>query len=303
MAGKIVYACSYVPGELIAAHGLAPVRAMPRHLSDHDSLGRVEGLCAFVKAYANEVLADADLGGAVFTTACDQMRRAYDVVKPKAGCETFLMNVPSTWQSSESKKLYVDELARLGRWLCTLGGKAPSNALLAETMITYDEKRQSQRALEQRRDDGGGATALAIVGGPMLESDFDIFDIIEQAGGRVVLDATETGELGLCDAFDKNRLADDAAGELARAYFECIPAVWKRPNDGLFEWLEAKCAERDVRGIIYHRFVWCDVWHAELYRVRESLGLPVLDLDVSGDWHCTLERTTNRIQAFLETLQ
>ncbi len=302
MAGKIVYACSYVPGEWIAAHGLSPERVMPRDLSDCDGLGRVEGLCAFVKAYVNEVLAGVDRGGAVFTTACDQMRRAYDVVKGKAGCATFLMNVPSTWQSDESKKLYVDELGRLGRWLCTLGGTSPSNALLAETMIRYDEKRQSQRAVEQPCD-GGGAVALAIVGGPMLESDFDIFEIIEQAGGRVVLDATETGELGLCDAFDKRRLADDAVGELARAYFECIPAVWKRPNDGLFEWLQAKCAERGVRGIIYHRFVWCDVWHAELYRVRESLGLPVLDLDVSGDWHWTLERTTNRIQAFLETLQ
>ncbi len=112
---KIIYTCSYVPGEWIAAHGLAPVRVMPRHFSDHDGLGRVEGLCAFAKAYVNEVLADADCGGAIFATECDQMRRAYDVVKGKAGCETFLMNVPSTWQTAESKKLYVDELGRLGR--------------------------------------------------------------------------------------------------------------------------------------------------------------------------------------------
>ena len=96
MAGKIVYACSYVPGEWIAAHGLSPERVMPRQLSDRDGLGRVEGLCAFVKAYSCEVLAGADCGGggAIFTTACDQMRRAYDVVKGKAGCATFLMNVP-----------------------------------------------------------------------------------------------------------------------------------------------------------------------------------------------------------------
>ncbi len=260
--GKIIYTCSYVPGEWIAAHGLGPVRVMPRHLSDHEGLGRVEGLCAFVKAYVNEVLADGDCGGAVFTTACDQMRRAYDVVKDKAGCATFLMNVPSTWRTAESKKLYIDELGRLGRWLCTLGGESPSNGLLAETMIGFDEKRRLQRAV-QRRDGGGGGggVALAIVGGPMLESDLDIFGIIEQAGGRVVLDATETGELGLCDAFDKRRLADDAVSELGRAYFECIPAVWKRPNGQLFEWLRAKCAERGVQGIIYHRFVWCDVWH------------------------------------------
>ena len=43
---KIIYTCPYVPGEWIAAHGLAPVRVMPRHLSDHEGLGRVEGLCA-----------------------------------------------------------------------------------------------------------------------------------------------------------------------------------------------------------------------------------------------------------------
>jgi len=289
---KIVYTCPYVPCEWIAAHGLEP----------DETLGRTEGLCAFAKAWANEVLSLEDCSGAIFTTACDQMRRAYDVTRPGAGCETFLMNVPSTWQSDESRKYYIGELDRLGRWLCALGGRSPSNELLAETMTRYDEKRRSRHALRQSHT-GGDGISLAIVGGPMLQGDLDIFEVIERAGGHVVLDATETGQLGMCDTFDKSRLAADATDELARAYFEYIPAVWKRPNDGLFEWLKAHCAGRGVKGIVFHRFVWCDLWHGELYRIRESLGLPVLDLDVSGDRHWISERTVNRIQAFLETLQ
>lgn len=297
---KIVYTCPYVPFEWIDAFGFEPRAIVGCAGLEHEAVSRIEGLCAYVKACANSVLSGGDIAGAVFTTVCDQMRRVYDVVveESKGKFETFLFNVPSTWKSDESKKLYVDELDRFGDWLCRMGGELPSNELLGDVMIRYEEMRKTRSVCQSN-----GGVRLAIVGGPLSASDCDIFGIIERVGGNIVLDATEGAGLGDWGSFDRGRVADDAAGELARVYFDDYPAVWKRPNEQFFEWLARMCVERDVRGVIFHRVVWCDLWHAELGRTRELTGIPVLDLDVSDDTHGTLERTINRIEAFLETLQ
>src|SRR4030042_1583395 len=126
--------------------------------------------------------------------------------------------------------------------------------------------------------------------------------MIEQSGGRIVLDATETGERGMCTFFDRRRLNDEPLIELADAYFNGIHDVSRRPNDEFYRWLIRKLIEVDVRGIIFRRFLWCDLWHAELARLKEQIKLPVLDIDVTGD-DDNKHREGNRIGAFLETLK
>ncbi len=148
-----------------------------------------------------------------------------------------------------------------------------------------------------------GVIPLAIVGGPLLAKDFDLFDLVERWGGRVVLDATEGGTRMLPAAFDRARMADDPLAELARAYFAATPDVFRRPNDGLFAWLEQQFAERRVRGVLFWRYVWCDLWHAELYRFRQWSPVPVLEIDVQHDDQGTAARIVGRVEAFLEMLR
>jgi len=143
---------------------------------------------------------------------------------------------------------------------------------------------------------------LALVGGPLPEEDFEILDLIEQAGGRVVLDATEGGERTLPPPFDADRTRADPLGELADAYFLRIPGVFRRPNDPLYEWLRRELAAREVRGILFRRYLWCDLWHAELYRLRQCTRLPVLELEVVCDDSSSQSRTLSRLEAFLEML-
>jgi hypothetical protein len=45
------------------------------------------------------------------------------------------------------------------------------------------------------------------------------------------------------------------------------------------------------------------MWHAELQRLKDWTGLPVLDIDTTGDNEADRHRTANRIHAFLETLK
>jgi hypothetical protein len=240
----------------------------------------------------------------------------------------FLMNVPKTWQNVASQRLYLDELKRLGQFLIHLGGKPPSNDELAEVMLEYDSARAhirdargnlscrqySEAIAEFNRNKflalhftGGSlqtkGVPLAIIGGPLLKQDFQIFDIIENTGGRIVLDATETGERGMCAPFDRRNLRANPLIELVNAYFGGIQDTSRRPNDELYHWFNRQLKERDVRGIIFRRFLWCDIWHAELKRFKDWFKLPILDIDISGDSDVKQNRQENCIRTFLETLQ
>jgi len=303
---------------------------MPNTVGAAGPLALVEGLCPYVHSFINEVMTDKNACAVIVTTLCDQMRRAFDVLIRRCDLPAFLMNVPRTWQTLVAQKMYVDELRRLGRFLIRLGGKPPSDQTLAEVMLAYDSARktiledrsnlsarQYAEAIAAFNRDGPSkmpnkqsstqslnvGIPLAIIGGPMVKQDFEIFDLVEQSGGLIVLDATETGERGLCPPFDRRGLRDNPLMELVTAYFGSIPDASRRPNSELYKWLEQKLADRAVRGIIFRRYLWCDTWHAEFGRLKEWAKLPVLDIDVGGNNRTQQVRTPNRIRAFLEMLQ
>jgi benzoyl-CoA reductase/2-hydroxyglutaryl-CoA dehydratase subunit BcrC/BadD/HgdB len=127
--------------------------------------------------------------------------------------------------------------------------------------------------------------------------------MIAQSGGEVVLDATETGELGMPGPFDAERIESDPMGELADAYLCGIADASRRPNDKLYSWLKHRLSERKVRGILFRRYIWCDIWHAELYRLKESTSLPVLSLDVDSQGWSVSARTIQQVSAFMEMLK
>lgn len=326
----IIYTCPYIPAEWIAAHGLRASRVVPDHVDSDLSSVRAEGVCPYVRSFIGQVTAGKEARGVVVTSVCDQMRRGFDIIVRNSSVPAFLMNVPNTWQTPAAQALYVDELERLGRFLIQLGGTSPSDETLAEIMLKYDDARASVCAVREHlparrfteaiaglgRDGPGtktdslnaaepptGGVPLAIVGGPLMRSDFDLFDMVEQLGGRIVLDATETGERGMCAVFDRRRLREDPLRELARAYFGGIPDASRRPNSDLYKWLERRLIGRAVRGIIFRRYVWCDLWHAELEPLKDLVELPVLEIDSAGDSRLEQPRISNRIRAFLEMLQ
>jgi benzoyl-CoA reductase/2-hydroxyglutaryl-CoA dehydratase subunit BcrC/BadD/HgdB len=144
---------------------------------------------------------------------------------------------------------------------------------------------------------------LALVGGPLPESDCDLFDWVQEAGGRIVLDATEWGERTLPRAFDIQRTHRDPLPELADAYFGAIPDVFRRPNGALYEYLGRELEARHACGLIVRRYLWCDLWHAEVAQLKAWSPVPVLDLDAADSEASSEGRTRGRIEAFLEMLR
>lgn len=323
----VLYCCPFVPAEWIAAHGLQPSRIAPHGISRTGTPTITWGVCPFCRAFISEIIARQDASAVIVTTVCDQMRRAAELIADQSSLPVFLMNVPSTWQSPNAQRLYQSELDRLGQFLIRCGGRLPSDDELADVMMIYDDVRRQLRstcgtmlarqyadtimrfhregpsnfALPAAEKSPAGIP-LAIVGGPLLHSDTALFEKVQKLGGQIVLDATETGQRTMPADFDRRAVRQSPRLELADAYFGHIPDAFRRPNSELYRWLKREIEELQVRGIIFRRYVWCDIWHAELERLREWSQLPVLDLDVDAEDGNSLDRSTGRIQAFLEML-
>ena len=163
-------------------------------------------------------------------------------------------------------------------------------------IAAFAERKATDRQLSNR-------LSLALVGGPMSAGDYDLLTAIEDAGGRFVLDATESGQRTLPAPVDADRLKADPREELARIYFDSIPDVFQRPNDRLFAWLRHEVAGRQVQGIIVRRFVWCDHWHGEIPRLRDELPVPVLEWEGAGNDPRSRASAVGRMEAFLEMLR
>ena len=227
---KVIVASPWIPAEWINAHGHEPCG-----IWFHTGFGALRaatgaGVCPLAARAA--LLAQRDRKCAfIFSTHCDQMRRAYDscfASEPERG---FLFNLPATWQSDTARKLIASELRRLGEFLVRLGGEAPVAERLAGRMehlgaVRTELARAGEwchgaayaRAVARFHREGvlalppgvhpvaGGmvragsdrgerkAPRLAVIGGPVCEDDFVLLERIEAMGGVVVLNGTETGE-------------------------------------------------------------------------------------------------------------
>lgn len=325
MTLKVLYTSPYVPAEWVAAHGLEPVRVMPSRALRAPVVLEKAGVCPFVRSFVSDALARPDPAAVVMTTVCDQMRRAFDVVTRVSARPAFLLNVPTTWQSVAARRLYLDELERLSGFLVRAGGVRPSDERLIEVMLRCDDKErlnsrmgfspcggfssaEIQHGLKPiLRGSTRGARPhppipVALVGGPLCREDSVVFELIAEVGGCVALDATESGLAGMRRAFDRRRMREGPLLELADAYFDGIRDVSRRPNDEFYLWLRRELSESEIRAVIVCRHLWCDLWHAEVERLREKSGLPVLDLDAGEADAMDSGRNRTRIGAFMEML-
>jgi benzoyl-CoA reductase/2-hydroxyglutaryl-CoA dehydratase subunit BcrC/BadD/HgdB len=178
-------------------------------------------------------------------------------------------------------------------------------------------------AAEGRRAPDLNAIPVALVGGPLPRSQWHVLDVIESAGGRVVLNATEAGERSLWSAANA-QVSDRPGGQggrettsglsaasagsepalqaITHAYLDRYVDVFQRPNSRLYDWLKQRLSSRRVRGIILWQYVGCDLWRAEAQSLRDAFGLPVLLLEADEAVSDSL-RQSGRIQAFLESLK
>jgi benzoyl-CoA reductase/2-hydroxyglutaryl-CoA dehydratase subunit BcrC/BadD/HgdB len=329
---KVIATSPWIPAEWIKAHGHEPcgVWFHPDFGGRRGAVGA--GVCPFADRVLRFSEATADCAF-VFSTHCDQLRRASDAARGPAD-RRFLFNLPATWQSGTARKIIAAELKRLGDFLRGLGGQTPTPQALEHQLDKFRAARTELARAAQwcfgsayanaiarfhrdgsfqlpRRDQDPPATSsprLALIGGPFGSIDFPLLGHIEALGGTVVLNATETGERTLaprglprsvrheCDHVER------MAEELAQCLLEQCVDVFQRPNTPLYAWLEPRLAERKVQGIILWHYLGCDLWRAEAESLRETFKLPLLLLE-AGESDSLSQRNLGRLQAFLEMLK
>ena len=315
----------WIPAEWIRAHGLQPRGIWSAENFQPGAWPLSAGVCAFAEAAVRFAEAQTD-SAVIFSTACDQLRRGFDTAILHGQRRAFLFNLPATWQTAAAAEIFRAELERLGQFLLAIGGRAPSPEMLRQEMLQSGARRKQllesapassargfAEAMARFHWDGGfsppppaapaNQIPLALVGGPFLAPHWKLLDEIEAAGGRVALNATETGERSLSPAFEFE--AGATAIHLtcwSTATVDNMVDVFQRPNTRLYSWLKPRLASRRVRGIVLWHFTGCDLWRAEAQTLRETFGLPVLLLEAGGEPGAT-PRELNRLQAFVETLQ
>jgi benzoyl-CoA reductase/2-hydroxyglutaryl-CoA dehydratase subunit BcrC/BadD/HgdB len=316
---EVFFTSPWVPAEWIAAHGLTP-RGWPGGVER--ARPTAAGVCPFAQAF-QQFTAEQSAAAVVFTTTCDQMRRAPEATAG-GGARRFLFNVPATWQSPVARQLYRAEVERLGRFLTNLGGRAPARTRLAEVMAERDQARARLRealpdlparaaaeAIARFHWDGSiqlpGPPAgpppqgrpVALVGGPLDRNHWALLDGVEAAGGRVAVNGTDSGERSLLPQYAP---ASDPLEALVEGYCGHLAEVSQRPNTRLYQWLERRLRESAARGIIVWTWLACDLWRAEVASLREAFQRPVLLLE-ADEAAGVSPRERSRLQAFLEMLQ
>jgi len=224
------------------------------------------------------------------------MRRAADFLESGSTPPVFLMNVPSTWGSRMSQRLYVSELKRLGEFLCSIGGRHPSDDSLRSVMLRAGMNRSTPMRACKATD---GLIPVGIVGGALTMKQMRVFQLVRKLGGVVKLDGTEGGERCMPGRYDRRLMERSPIDAMAKAYLTAIPDIFQRPNTRIRGWLHSAVAARGIKGVIVLRQVWCDKWHAESGTLGEYLSVPVLSLDAEDD----LRRQQTRVEAFIESLK
>lgn len=327
---QVFFVSPWIPAEWIEAHGLEPRGIWLAEDFGRGALALGAGVCAFAEAalrFAETHPADT----IIFATTCDQLRRSFDALDAVSGGRGFLFNLPATWPSAAARRMFQSEVERLGVFLRARGGRAPAGEALAQIVERRARIRQSLRdaapgvsaralaeAIARFHWDGSlhlpvpapssarSGVPLAIVGGPLNASEWGLLDVLEAAGARIVLNATETGERSLTPFPEPfaggSGIFSDPFDFLVRGYLENIVDVFQRPNSRLYAWLAERLAARGVRGIVLRVHTGCDLWRAEGATLRETFRLPVLLLE-ADETSAGAAREAGRVEAFVEMLE
>lgn len=287
---RILHSSPHIPARWIAAHGLDPHELLPSVGGAGDDGLPAEGICAYARCWMRAALAEPDTAGIVVAGTCDQMRRIFEILSSRSRVPCLLLDLPATWQSTQARRLYAHELERLGRFLQGLGGSRPSERALSETL-----SRPERGCSHTGEAAGGPFIPLALAGAHPMAEDGLWMGLFEKRAARIVTDLTLPED----PRFDR-RSACDPFEELADGCFDAIEEIFQRPNSRFYRRLDRGLQRAPVKGLVIRRYLWCDLWHAEIERLRQWAPVPVLDLEISGRVESDRHRLSTRIQSFME---
>lgn len=280
------YNCAFVPAELIAACGLPP-RRFDAEAADFCA-AQTEGICFAVETFLTGLKKQTSPYAVIFTTLCDQMRRAYDLYQANGGNNGFLLNVPVT-TGPDVVSLFAEELRQMEQFLGRLSGHAAQfDTINTDAPLSkLSEPQQNNRA------------KIALIGGPVSACQLAALEHSLGDRGTIVLNAAENAVGQFRRPLNPQAMKNDPHLELAAAYLQTTPSMRIRPGHLFYAWLETQLQTTAVDGILLLRHPFCDHWRGVEYQLRQRPLPPVLAIEWNGSPQAA---AISRLEAFLEML-
>ncbi len=162
---SLLYACSYVPGEIILAAGFVPRRIIPERPSSEADAYMHPNTCYYLKSLLASGLAGESAGakGIVFANSCDGMRRVHDLWgKYKKDVAALFIDVPKK-KDAAAVEFFASELRRLAEKIeMDLGGSKATDDGLAEAIGACNNVRRLMNEVFEKQRNGVGASGLSV---------------------------------------------------------------------------------------------------------------------------------------------
>ncbi len=347
-AGKVPvgYTCSYVPQVILSVEGLVPVRmrapgAAGTEIADI-YLSNVT--CSYARSlleYAMDGLYDF-LGGWVFASGCDHIRRLLDNLSylTKPGF-THMLDVPHR-QGAEALAWYEGELAALCAELSAAFGVDTGRTALARAILRYNDFNRKVKAIGDRRKEtyppisgtefqriliaslSGGRERMTDVLDQMVEEllirpgiqtyrarlmvvggnldDTAFIQVLESTGGIVVADRYCTGSIPGMELIDETADPLKAVATYTLGQTAC-PRMMEDFETRLKAILQIR-KDFDADGVVIENLKFCDIWGIESALLIQGLrDAGVPVLKLERDYRLGGEgQLRTRIQAFIESM-
>lgn len=283
----IGYICKYTPIELFEAMGVETKRIDPKvtDFNQADTLMH-PNICSFTKAVLEDVLAE-DYEGVVLTTCCDSVRRLYDVLRVQLPDKfIYLLDVPRK-VTEFACSLYEKRIWEMIRAYQEFSGKIPDLQVLQQLL-----NRKAEAVRLKSAPVSPHRLRIGLMG---ARCSTEIKNLLEDHGVRIVFDLTCTG-IRRTYHTDPNRLLYSYAEEL----LEQLPCMRMTRAVNRENYLEGFSDQLD--GIIYHTVKFCDNYSFEYSHLRETLTVPLLNVETDATLQCAGQIRT-RVEAFLESLK
>lgn len=339
--GAAAVMCRFFPMSLLAGLGLRPVRITGGMGEGANAVGERfvrPDACSFCKSVLGGFALGQGLAGSVKVViglyTCDMMRRTLERLALDLEVPVFPVQLPAT-RTENSRDYYVAQVVRvLADFSDHLGVEIDFSKVR-----DYAREREKTANLLGKAFETGDASPLAafkmlrtfgyvrpealssflckeadslksnkkelkvvVAGSTVTEEDDTVFRVIEENGAGAV-DWTCSGLKALFTEKADDSVPDEKLVErMAAQSFDQPVCARNRPNDDMYDDLRSVVEKTGARGVIFKTLKFCDLWFTEKERAVRELDVPVLVLDGSTA-DAEEERTTNRVESFLESLR
>jgi len=177
-------------------------------------------------------------------------------------------------------------------------------SMLADKEFMVDILESVYSELKKQAAPPSEGTRLLLTGSTLAMGDYRIMDIVEEAGGSVVIE--EFAE-GIKPYWENVRPDGNLMEALADCYFtRRVPPAWFRPGEERLNFLIKLAKDFNVSGVIWYQLMYRESYKTESYyfpdQLKRETGLSMLTLESDYD-QAETEQLRTRIEAFIETIR